>query len=99
MDLLDRLEALHKTRTRPARAPASESQATQATPHRRVGRRRDPRPKKQVTLVLSVEIYDVLEALRRERQRAEPSRKVYMRDLIEEAVRGHYGLGPTQTGS
>ena len=96
MDLLDRLEALHQTRTRPSRAPASESQATT---HRRVGRRRDPRPKKQVTLVLSVEIYDVLEALRRERQRAEPSRKVYIRDLIEEAVRGHYGLGPTQTGS
>ena len=97
MDLLDQLEAHYnyKTKTRPSRTPAS---GPQATTRRRAGRRRDPRPKKQVTLVLSEEICDVLEALRRERQRAEPNRKVYMRDLIEEAVRGHYGLGPAQTG-
>ncbi len=96
MDLLDQLEARYRIKSRPPQAPAA---APQAIPRQRAGRRRDPRPKKQVTLVLAEEIYDVLEALRRERQRAEPNRKVYLRDLIEEAVRGHYGLGPTQIGS
>ncbi len=96
MDLLDQLEARYKMKTRAPRTPVTESQPPA---RRRAGRRRDPRPKKQVTLVFSEEIYNVLEALRRERQHAEPSHKVYLRDLIEEAVRGYYGLGPTQTGT
>ena len=60
----------------------------------RPGRKPSPRPRKQVTLVLNLEIYTALQALLRERQLQLPEEKFSMRDLIEEAVRAHFNLGP-----
>ena len=93
MGLLDELEK----RQQPAAAPVPVVDPEAAPPPvsgGRPGRKPSQRPRKQVTLVLNLEIYTALQALLRERQLHLPEEKFSMRDLIEEAVRSYYNLGP-----
>ena len=95
MGLLDQLEERQKQAAAASAPPPPVSPPPEppAAGARRRGRNRDPRPRKQVTLVLNLEIYQALQVRLQERVRAHPEREIYMRDLIEEAVRAYFNLG------